>query len=93
MSRQSDASPPISEYSVAPPNFVDGLSAIQTIGSVTHLLFTTLQRDADSGRMERTVQVRLVVPNDQVAAIGRLLVAGRTLRAATADEAGEPAVH
>jgi hypothetical protein len=89
MSQQSDANLPIAEYSVS-PTFVDGLAVIETIGAVTHLSFTMKQRDPCNNKMERAIQARLIVPTDQLAVIGRLLLDGRIPPIAGMDDAGEP---
>jgi hypothetical protein len=67
----------------------DALSAIIPIGAVTHLLFTQQEPETD-GSIYRVLQVRLVVPTDQLQAIGRLLLAGRLDIAKAIDDQGEP---
>jgi hypothetical protein len=50
---------------------------VTTVGPVTYLNFTAGEPNSMDGRMERIVQARLVVPNDQFQAMGRALLAGR----------------
>jgi hypothetical protein len=87
---------PLSAARLAPPGsyplFVDGLT-ITPVGGVTHLLFTTRQSSVPgSDRMERVVQARLVVPNEQLQTMGRLPLSGRGAErlAAVEDADGEP---
>lgn len=88
---RANASLPISEPSVTVPIFVDGLSAIETIGAVTHLIFTARQKSACEGaRMERVVQARLIIPTDQLDIVGKLLLAGRIDPTFGIDENEEP---
>jgi hypothetical protein len=72
---------------------VDELSAVIPLGAVTHLLFT--QREPETcGTIYRILQARLVVPTDQLQAIGRVLLTGRLDIERTTEETGEPvAVH
>jgi hypothetical protein len=67
---------PIAESSVVIPIFVDGLSAMQTFGSVTHLVFTARQTSVFDGSTERVIQARLIIPADQMIVIGRQLLSG-----------------
>ncbi len=80
---------PIAEPSVTIPIFVDGLSAMQTLGSVTHLIFTARQTSAFDGSTERVVQARLIIPADQMVVIGRQLLSGRIDGAFSVNDAGE----
>jgi hypothetical protein len=70
---------PIVEYSVVPATFVDDLSAMTTVGAVTHLIFSAHQSSVGDVRLERHVQARLIVPSDCLLAIGRAILAGRVL--------------
>ena len=72
------------------PIVVDELSGIVAVGAVTHLIFTLRSPGVYDGRMVRAVQVRLVVPTDRVAAIGKLLLAGRLDPSVPVDDNGEP---
>ena len=88
----SNTHEPINEISAICPTFVDGLSAIITMGAVTYLIFTARQRcewDAVS-KTERIVQARLVVPSGELQAIGRAILAGRIELQRAEDENGEP---
>ena len=58
-------------------------------GAVAHLIFTLRSPRVPDGCMERAVQVRLVVPTDQVAPIGKLLLAGRLDPSVPVDDNGE----
>ena len=63
--------------SMAPTVFADGVSAIMTVGSVTHLIFTSREPNVmEPGKVYRTVQVRVIVPADRVQEIGRVLLRG-----------------
>ncbi len=84
---------PICEPCPIPSTFVDGLSAMRTIGAVTHLIFTARQVEASSepgGSIDRIVQARLIVPTDQLQAIGKALLSGHVATIGT-DESGEAA--
>jgi hypothetical protein len=89
MSASNDTPAPIIEQWTSAPLFVDELSAMTTVGAVTHLVFTARQADTD-GRMQRLVQARLIVPTDQLKAIGRAILAGHVEISCPTDEAGEP---
>ena len=66
---------PIADPWQTSPTFVDGLAAMETIGSVTHLVFTARQTGAYEGaQRERVVQARLIVPTDQLPMIARQLL-------------------
>jgi hypothetical protein len=87
----SDKHEPINELSPIFPTFVDGLSAIITMGAVTHLIFTARMRcewDAVS-KTERVVQARLAIPSCELQAIGRAILAGRVELQRAEDENGE----
>ncbi len=79
---------PIVELAAPLPIFVDGLGAMTVVGAVTHLVFTALQQV--DGRMSRVVQARLIVPTDQLQAIGRAILAGHIEATCATDEVGEP---
>jgi hypothetical protein len=81
---------PITELTCNPSTPVDGLSAVVPLGTSTHLIFTVRQPDID-GRIVRIVQARLVVPTEQLQAIGRVMLSGRLDLQETSDENGEPA--
>ena len=77
-------------YSIG-PTFVDGLSVIEAVGPVTHLVFTSRQTPVWQGsKPERIVQCRLVVPTDQLITIARQLLAGRVDEHGPVDYEGEP---
>jgi hypothetical protein len=88
----SDKHEPINEPLWIGPTFIDGLSAIVTMGSVTHLIFTARQRcEWDTvSKTERIVQARLVIPSCELQAIGRAILAGRIELQRAEDENGEP---
>jgi hypothetical protein len=69
--------------------FADGLCAAMTVGAVTHLIFTVRQSSVHEPRMERVVQARLIVPTEQLQAIGRAILAGQTKSLLHGDCAGE----
>jgi len=82
---------PIVESRAITPIFADGLSSILQVGTVTHLTFTAREADfAGSVTIERVVQVRLIVPTDQLKAIGNMMLAGRDEPGVGADNSGEP---
>lgn len=70
--------------------FVDELSVITTLGSITHLIFSAQRRSIDDGRAERVVEARLIIPTDRLQAIGRALLAGQ-VHTVPVDAFGEPA--
>jgi hypothetical protein len=57
--------------------FADGVAAVTQFGAVTHLLFTARRQDTYEGRIERVIQLRLIVPTEQVRRIGRIVMSGR----------------
>jgi hypothetical protein len=57
--------------------FADDLSAVIPAGAVTHLVFSTLQPEPYSGKLDRIVALHLTIPTDQVARITGLLAKGR----------------
>lgn len=71
---------------------VDALSAVVPLGAVTHLLFTQREPETD-GSIYRILQARLVVPTDQLQAIGRALLTGRVVERTTNDHGEEAVVH
>jgi hypothetical protein len=74
--------------------FADGVAAVTQFGAVTHLLFTARRQDTHEGRTERVLQLRLIVPTEQVARIGRVVMDGRLEIHRTKEDEGEPAtVH
>ena len=83
---------PLVEPYTAATAFVEEVSAIATLGSTTHLTFASRQVETD-GSVVRLVQVRLIVPNDQLQAIGRAILAGQVAVVPVRDD-GEPvALH
>ena len=85
----------ITNSTSAYPIFVDGLSAVTPVGTVTHLLFTTRQTSTyEKGVIERVVQARLVVPTDLLETIARIMLAGKLdIEADEADREEVVAVH
>jgi hypothetical protein len=57
--------------------FADDLSAVLPSGSVTHLVFSTLQPDPYEGKLDRVIALHLTIPTDQLARITGLLAKGR----------------
>jgi hypothetical protein len=74
-----EPAPPIHEPCPVSSVWVDGLSVIQTVGAVTHLIFTEQRPEVqgDEPKIERVVQARLIVPTEQLQAIGRALLSGK----------------
>ena len=63
-----------------------------TLGSTTHLTFAARQAEVD-GSVVRVIQVRLIVPNDQLKVIGTAILTGQVAATPMRDD-GEPiAVH
>jgi hypothetical protein len=81
---------PLSEPFSTVPCFVDALSGINTLGTVTHLIFTARQISTLDGSLERLVQARLIVPTDQLTTIGRSLLAGHVAPLCGEDQDGNP---
>jgi len=83
-------------YSVAPV-FADGVAVLESLGSVTHLLFTCRQSSPhEPGDVMRVVQVRLIVPTEQIATFARVLTNRATGGPALGDDSenvGDAAVH
>jgi hypothetical protein len=71
------------------PIFVEDLGAIIPAGPITHLLFTLRQPSTCSGRIERILQVRLIVPTDAVREIGKAMLAGRLAMPLSSEEESE----
>ena len=83
---------PLVEPYTAATAFVEEVSAIATLGSTTHLTFAARQAEVD-GSVVRVIQVRLIVPTDQLKAIGRAILAGQVAVVPVRDD-GEPvALH
>ncbi len=69
---------PVTELSNTVPAFVDDLCSVETIGGVTHLVFTSTRRQLYSPHdLERVVEARLIVPADRIDAMARAMLAGR----------------
>lgn len=69
---------PIIKSQTVPATFVDGLSSITHVGAVTHLIFTVRQPAGHDPRsVDRVVQARLVVPTEQLQAMGRAMLVGK----------------
>jgi hypothetical protein len=59
---------------------VDGICTVAKIGSVTHLAFTSRRPEVyGQNTICRKVEVRMIVPNDCLQAIGRLILSGECL--------------
>ena len=83
---------PLVESCMAATAFVEEVSAIATLGSTTHLTFAARQVETD-GNVVRMVQARLIVPNDQLKAIGTAILTGQVAIVPVRDD-GEPiAMH
>jgi hypothetical protein len=83
---------PLVEPYTASTAFVEEVSAIVTLGSTTHLTFVARQAEVD-GSVVRVIQVRLIVPTDQLKAIGTAILTGQVAAAPVRDD-GEPvALH
>jgi hypothetical protein len=57
--------------------FADDVAAVTQFGAVTHLLFTLRRQDPYSGTNEWVLQLRLIIPTEQVKRIGRVVMDGR----------------
>jgi hypothetical protein len=79
--------PLIDVYAVS-PTFVDEVAAIVTVGGTTHLTFACREPETD-GSVARVVQARLIVPTDQLKAIGRAILAGQVITVPVRED-GEP---
>jgi hypothetical protein len=83
---------PLVEPYTAATAFVEEVSAIATLGSTTHLTFASRQVETD-GSVVRLVQVRLIVPTEQLQMIGKAILAGQVATVPMGDD-GEPiALH
>jgi hypothetical protein len=67
---------PVVDFGNAHEMFVDELSSVDELGSVTHLTFTQLARSIESPNPERRVTVRLIIPNAVRTMMARQLLAG-----------------
>jgi hypothetical protein len=76
---------PILDVYAVSPAFVDEVVAIMTIGVTTHLTFACRQPETD-GSVSRVVQARLIVPTDQLKAIGRAILAGQVISVPVRDD-------
>jgi hypothetical protein len=84
--------PPLVDYYTTATVFVEEVSAIVTLGCTTHLTFSSRQVETE-GSVVRMVQVRLIVPNDQLKAMGTAILAGQVASIPVRDD-GEPvALH
>jgi hypothetical protein len=62
--------------------FADGVAMVTPLGPVTHVLFTARQRSTYENRIDRVVQLRLILPTEHIQAIGRAILSGEvSLRA------------
>jgi hypothetical protein len=60
--------------------FVDDIAAVMTVGSVTHLIFTSRQPQvSESGRVYRVVEARVIVPNACVRNLGMTILRNQQL--------------
>ena len=77
MALQKGIVTPLIEPTPLPPVFADELAAVLPVGAVTHLLFIAKQPDGQE--VERVLQVRLVVPTDQIALMCQRLASGKVV--------------
>jgi hypothetical protein len=74
--------------------FADDLAAVTQLGSVTHLLFSARQPDPYDRRIHRVLQLRLIVPTEQIKRIGLIIARGQLEMQQTGDtEADAVVVH
>jgi hypothetical protein len=78
--------------------FADGVAAVTQLGAVTHLLFTLRRLDPYSNTTEQVLQLRLIIPTEQVQRIGRIVMEGRLeipqqQRDQEGEESEAPAIH
>jgi hypothetical protein len=81
---------PVYEPWAVQPSYVDSITAIVPLGPVTHLLFAVRQPSGSAECVERTLQARLIVPTDQLKAIGLAILAGRMEIVPATDANGDP---
>lgn len=62
------------DFGNAYTGYTDDLSIIERHGPVTHLLFTTEQRDYYQNRNTKVITARLIVPTVLLESIGRQLI-------------------
>ena len=87
------SSEPILEMGQNVPAYVDELSVIKPMGAVTHLIFTARQPEAHQpDGFSRVVQLRMVIPTDQLNTIARAMLA-REAAVRVYDDAREPVTH
>jgi len=72
MKEQIDPGNPVSFFS-------DDVCTLVTVGSVTHVIFTCREPSADSAKTFRTVQARMIVPNNCLQQIGRAILKGEQI--------------
>jgi hypothetical protein len=89
------SSEPIIEMGQNIPAFVDELSIVKPMGAVTHLVFSARQPEADrTTSITRIVQVRLIVPTDQLNTMAKAMLAREAAVRMNGDDAwSEPAIH
>lgn len=90
------SSEPVVEMGLATPLFVDELSMVKQTGAITHLVFSVRQPEiggADRGKFIRAVQMRLIVPTDQLNTMARAMLAREAAVRVHGDEYGEPVTH
>jgi hypothetical protein len=84
---------PVHEPCPAPTIFVDGLCTVTAMGGVSHLTFTARQVNIYDAKIERHIQVRLIVPSDQLQTIGRAILAGQVVGVVGCCAADEKELH
>jgi hypothetical protein len=72
--------------------FADDVAAVTQLGSVTHVLFTARQQATYDGKIYRAVQLRLVVPTEELQRIGRIVTSGRLELQQTGDDENDTLV-
>jgi hypothetical protein len=61
--------------------FVDDVCSLITVGNVVHLAFSAREPSVgDGGEINRVVQVRLIVPNNCLQHIGRVIARGASVK-------------
>ena len=74
----------------APSIFADDLCRIETVGCNCYLFFASTEKDED-GKPGRRVELRLIVPVDQLQHMAQAMRAGKVLPTSATKDDGEPA--
>jgi hypothetical protein len=65
---------PIFDFGSVAEFYVDDLCQIDPTSAVTRLAFASTQREMQSGKLQRVIQVRLIIPNELRPHLARMLL-------------------